>query len=1257
MKRFLTSIAILLSFVWTVSAQTLLFQTNTDIQQKGDYNNLLNNDYPMGCMATAMTIMMDYHKSPTTYDYTTVNGQNGLAQLMLDAAQSINTQFGATESSAALSEVALQLVNKFGYDVNTLKYRLKAQSGLSDKDWVALIVRDINNGMPVIYSAGTVPETTVYKEETDNILQVSIRHAFIIDGIRPNTAAPYGYDFHINAGQGSGIAAEENSKWVSDILSVTINGLTYSDTPEMITGIRTPEEAETGTSSLKIMSYDGSRGLSMSVSSIKTNEAFNVYVSSLQNWDDAGNEFVGYIFPVLVRTENGKQITTTPSNTAQIARQYKKGSGFTYRQILKTVSFEGVIFGTAEDANKNLQDYTLRLATADNVNSTGYKLKLIETLAGESSNVIGAVPAVSSDKVTLTFTKENGGGLNFYYRDLSNGKLEFPEIPGTIEVPYGQPFLFFAKKATTAGGNGTVILNVENKYLMKDYFASQNFTNFDGAFYITPTADMTINGQIILEANKQQKTIDLTTAGTLAQHIADNNFNPCNMGNLKIKGVINAEDIYYIRDNMPMLEELDLSETDIMPVGIHPANTIPEAAFYKEVYAKDGYALSLKNVILPENCVMIGSNAFMYCSKLEEINLPKNIKQINYNAFFGCKNLKDVYIYNPVPYYINWCVFKNISNYSTLHVVKGTKNLFVGEENKNKIPGTVYSINEWYNRWHDGSSQGTCVEMDETAAEGQIKVQLMRTNYIAFQSSGQQPGTREWNGGDFIIKPSILTPVSYAMWKLRAAVSYTKEGTDQTDYVYGTSSNADYTFNLSSKFTELQQAGITGASVKIDVYLDVTEAVEERVKKGQNYFYPYIYDGMEVTLINGWTNSQGGTLDLDGFYFGLRSGFATNLVKAKAIITLDNARIGSIQTGLVDFDLVLKGENEMAGLYYSNFESFLIDNGHTVSIKGNGTLTLANDTYNEDEGVFGPRAYSTTGGILNLQHGITVKNLEKMTFENIKITYTRTFERTIKDEDGNKGIGWETLSLPFDVYRVEKENGKQLNWATPNKSGDFWLREMIDGAEKLTFSSDIDQIKAGKSYIISVPDEGTYNLVGQPITFVGPTLVNGETLIDEQDFTTYTYANSNIHVEMTPYPYKKDLSDETYFIMNRTGSSFYRWDQSTVESENHVALRQFEAYFMPVTTEAANIKAFSLTGNVLENETTDVADITNSLNNNLSVRGENGCIVITTEQAQKVDISSVNGYVYSQNVQAGSTKITVPAGIYIVGGKKIVVNK
>lgn len=1254
MKRFLTSLAVVLSFVWNVSAQQeLLFSTNTNIQQKGEYNDVLQKveqkDYPMGCMATAMTIMMDYHKAPKNYNYGTVTENNGLAQLMYDAAKSINTQFGEIESSAALSEVALQLVNKFGYDVTTLKYRLKAQSGLGDNDWVALIVRDINNGMPVIYSAGTVPASTVNKEGVKDIQEVTERHAFVIDGIRMNVASPNGYDFHINAGQGIGISSDENSKWVSDIFSVTINGKTYSDTPEMITGIRTPEEAEAGTSSLKIMSYEGSRGLSMSVNSISVNTPFDVSVSSLQNWDEDGKEFVGYVFPVLVRTEGGKAVVTTPSNTASIAKRYVSGSGFTYRQILASLTFSNVVFGTAEDAGKNLQDYVLRLATADKVDGS-YQLKLIETLAGESSDVIGAVPAVNNNTVKLTFTNTNGG-LIFKYRKIASSGMSFPEINGTIEVPYGQPFLFFAQRATTAGGEGTVILTAENKYLMKDYFASQNFSNFDGAFYITPTKDMTIDGQFVLTSNLISKDVDLATAGNLSTWFATNSVNPCLVGNMKITGCINAEDIYYIRDNMPMLEELDLSGADIMPVGVHPANTIPEAAFYKEVYNKDGYALALKKVILPENCVMIGSNAFMYCSKLEEIKLPKNVKQINYNAFFGCRNLKDVYIYNPVPYYISWCVFKNISSYSTLHVVKGAKDLFVGEANKNKLPGTYYSTNEWYNRWHEGSSQGKCVEMDETAVAGQIQLQLMRTNYVSFKSDGKQPGTQTWNGGDFTVKPSISTPVSYTMWKLRAAVSYTQNGENKTDYVYNPSSTADYSFNLKDKLSELKTAGVTAVTVKMDVYLDVTEAVEERSNKGQNYFYPYIYDGMEVTLINGWKDSKGGILNLDEFYFGLRSGFATNLVKAKAVITLDNARIGSIQTGLVDFDVMLKGDNEMAGLYYNKFETFLIDNSHTVSIKGDGTLTLANDSRN---GQCGPRAYSSAGGVLNLQHGVTIKNLENMTFENIKMTYTRTFNRVVKNDSGEKGIGWETLSLPFDVYRVEKANGKPLNWSTPNKTGDFWLREMVDGVESLTFTSNVDTIKAGKSYIISVPDEGTYNLVGQPLTFVGPTLVNGEKLIGEDRFETPVYNDGKIHVEMTPYPYYKDMSADTYFIMNRTGNSFYRWNSKTVEDENHVALRQFEAYFNPVNDASANFAAFSLFGEVIGNETTDVSEV-DAATDGVIVRGGNRTLMVTSDHSQTVNVVSVDGRVSVYNVKAGTTHISVPAGVYIVNGKKVLV--
>lgn len=165
----------------------------------------------------------------------------------------------------------------------------------------------------------------------------------------------------------------------------------------------------------------------------------------------------------------------------------------------------------------------------------------------------------------------------------------------------------------------------------------------------------------------------------------------------------------------------------------------------------------------------------------------------------------------------------------------GVKDLYVGSDNANKLPGTIYSINEWYNRWHDGSSQGTCKEMGKEA-EGQMKVQLMRTSFVTFREGGKKPGSAIWSSDTYEVLPTISSPVSYTMWKLRALVSYAEKGQNKEEYVYGTANNADYTFNLTQKLNELKTRGINDVNVKMDIYLNVTEAVEERAKKDRTIF-------------------------------------------------------------------------------------------------------------------------------------------------------------------------------------------------------------------------------------------------------------------------------------------------------------------------------------------------------------------------------------------------------------------------------------
>ena len=141
---------------------------------------------------------------------------------------------------------------------------------------------------------------------------------------------------------------------------------------------------------------------------------------------------------------------------------------------------------------------------------------------------------------------------------------------------------------------------------------------------------------------------------------------------------------------------------------------------------------------------------------------------------------------------------------------------------------------------------------------------------------------------------------------------------------------------------------------------------------------------------------------------------------------------------------------------------------------------------------------------------------------------------------------------------------------------------------------------------------------------------------------------------MTPYPYYKDMSADTYFIMNRTGNSFYRWNSETVEDENHVALRQFEAYFNPVNDASANFAAFSLFGEVIGNETTDVSEV-GAATDGVIVRGGNRTLMVTSDHSQTVNVVSVDGRVSVYNVKAGTTHISVPAGVYIVNGKKVLV--
>ena len=120
--------------------------------------------------------------------------------------------------------------------------------------------------------------------------------------------------------------------------------------------------------------------------------------------------------------------------------------------------------------------------------------------------------------------------------------------------------------------------------------------------------------------------------------------------NLKITGTIDARDFKTMRDNMPLLIDLDLSGVIIQTYSgtegpndgytIYAANAIPNHAFYTQ--STNMGRKSLQTILLPQTLTTIEVAAFASCG-LTEISLPNGISSVQDWAFAG-NNLSSVTI-------------------------------------------------------------------------------------------------------------------------------------------------------------------------------------------------------------------------------------------------------------------------------------------------------------------------------------------------------------------------------------------------------------------------------------------------------------------------------------------------------------------------------------------------------------------------------------------------------------------------------------
>jgi hypothetical protein len=169
-----------------------------------------------------------------------------------------------------------------------------------------------------------------------------------------------------------------------------------------------------------------------------------------------------------------------------------------------------------------------------------------------------------------------------------------------------------------------------------------------------PFSFMFTQDTIIIANFGNLETINLTAAGTLK-----NQPDIKNITHLIITGNIDARDIQFMRDSLPILFDLDLTGAAIVAYSgtegtyygrnyAYPNNEIPQCSFYNNNFGVERGKTTLASIKMPEGLITIGDYAFCDCSGLTSVSIPNSVTTIESSAFSYCSGLTSVSIPNSV---------------------------------------------------------------------------------------------------------------------------------------------------------------------------------------------------------------------------------------------------------------------------------------------------------------------------------------------------------------------------------------------------------------------------------------------------------------------------------------------------------------------------------------------------------------------------------------------------------------------------------
>lgn len=114
-----------------------------------------------------------------------------------------------------------------------------------------------------------------------------------------------------------------------------------------------------------------------------------------------------------------------------------------------------------------------------------------------------------------------------------------------------------------------------------------------------------------------------------------------NIYSLKVSGTINSYDIMIMRNQMPNLWDIDLSDAYIVANDYEYTKGYHSKKDTLTAYSFTGTGTHICKAILPNSVVCIEENVFN-TPYLQEVILPKNAQKVDNKAFYGCSALRSV---------------------------------------------------------------------------------------------------------------------------------------------------------------------------------------------------------------------------------------------------------------------------------------------------------------------------------------------------------------------------------------------------------------------------------------------------------------------------------------------------------------------------------------------------------------------------------------------------------------------------------------